>query len=318
MQTFQITLELQSAFATPLKGDTLFGQLCWAIRNRFGEPRLEDCLADYTQGQPFLVMSDAFPDGYVPLPKLPTCCYRTLPDEDRKAIKKRTWLPIEAVNQPLPDWLGLAQTPGAISGEANGLSEGHPQPHNTINRQTNTTGEEGFAPFSIAQEWYWPKVQWMLYAVLDTQKLSADELQRSLNDIGLTGFGRDASIGLGKFKITRFNAVTLPQQPQANACLTLGPCLPQGQGYDGQNSYYSLFTRFGRHGDIAVHKEGRPFKNPILMAQTGAVFTITPPESGFIGQGVGADGSLSNTLSATVHQGYAPFIAVHIARRESI
>ncbi len=41
MDSYQITLSLQSAFATPLKGDTLFGQLCWAIRNRLGEERLE-------------------------------------------------------------------------------------------------------------------------------------------------------------------------------------------------------------------------------------------------------------------------------------
>ena len=43
MQAYKLTLTLQSAFATPLKGDTLFGQLCWAIRNRLGEDALTDC-----------------------------------------------------------------------------------------------------------------------------------------------------------------------------------------------------------------------------------------------------------------------------------
>ncbi len=318
MQTFQITLQLQSAFGTPLKGDTLFGQLCWAIRNRFSEARLEDCLTGYTDGQPFVVLSDAFPEGYLPLPKLPSCYYDALPNQDRKAIKKRSWLPIEAVEKPVSQWLALAQTARDISGQASGLSEFHPQPHNTIHRHTNTTGEDGFAPYSMDQEWFWPQICWTIYAVLDTDQLSSDELQQALTDIGLTGFGRDARIGLGKFNIADFKPVSLPQQPNANACLTLAPSLPQGLGFDEVNSCYQLFTRFGRHGDIAVHQEGRPFKNPLLMAQTAAVWVTPPPDSGYIGQGVGADGRLSKTLPATVHQGYAPFIAINMASRELI
>ena len=86
MQTYKLNLTLQSAFATPLKGDTLFGQLCWAIRNRLGEDTLTDCLAGYTNSQPFAVVSDAFPEGYFPLPKLPSCFYQLPESQDRKAI----------------------------------------------------------------------------------------------------------------------------------------------------------------------------------------------------------------------------------------
>ncbi len=117
---------------------------------------------------------------------------------------------------------------------------------------------------------------------------------------------------MGKFHIENVQEQPLPAQDHANACLTLAPCAPQGLGFDSQNSYYQLFTRFGRHGDIAVHQEGKPFKNPLLLAQTAAVFTTAPPKSGFIGQGIGGNGELSKTLQATVHQGYAPVIAVHL------
>ena len=41
MQSICVTLSPLSAFATP-KGDTLFGQLCWAIRNRLGEAYLTE------------------------------------------------------------------------------------------------------------------------------------------------------------------------------------------------------------------------------------------------------------------------------------
>ncbi len=86
--------------------------------------------------------------------------------------------------------------------------------------------------------------------------------------------------------------------------------------YDSKASYYQTFTRFGRHGDRAVHEQGKPFKNPILLAQTAALFTTAIPESGFIGQGLGGDGTLSKTLETTVHQGYAPVIAVDFSNKE--
>ncbi len=316
MQTYKLTLTLQSAFATPLKGDTLFGQLCWALRHRLGETALTKCLAGYTHNQPFAVVSDAFPESYFPLPKLPSYFYELPEDQDRKAIKKRMWLPETALQEPIREWLKLAVTPKALVTETESkhvtqLSQKHPHAHNTINRQTNTTGDGGFAPYSVEQEWFVPSVRWAIYVLLDTDRLSVEDCQQCLDDIGTFGFGKDASIGLGKFTIDSFQEYTLPAQASANACLTLAPCAPQGLGFDSQHCYYQLFTRFGRHGDIAVHQEGKPFKNPLLLAQTGAVFKTLPPQSGFIGQGVGGQGELSKTLEATMHQGYAPVLAIN-------
>lgn len=328
MQSFCVTLTPLSAFATPLKGDTLFGQLCWAIRNRQGEACLNQCLEGYTNVQPFAVVSDAFPEGYLPLPKLPSSFYQLPDNEDRKVVKKRSWLPEAELQKPLTEWLCHSVNASAIATEINdnqrgtepiassrlnstSLSEKHPQPHNTINRQTNTTGEGGFAPYSIDQEWFIPGLRWTLYILLDTDRLSMEDCQQYLTDIGQFGFGKDASIGLGKFQIESFQEQPLPAQNNANACLTLAPCAPQGLGFDNQDSFYQLFTRFGRHGDVAVHQEGKPFKNPVLLAQTAAVFATSPPKSGFIGQGIGGNGELSKTLKATVHQGYAPVIAIN-------
>jgi CRISPR-associated protein Csm4 len=323
MQSFCVTLTPLSAFATPMKGDTLFGQLCWAIRNRLGETHLNRCLKGYIQNQPFAVISDAFPEGYVPLPKLPSNYYRPIEGEDRKAIKKRCWLPMNAIGKPVSNWLESAMLPASIAaGYTAGnqvyanLSEKHPQPHNTINRNTNTTGKNGFAPYSVEQEWFLPGLRWTVYVLLDSERLSPEYCEQCLQDIGSIGFGRDASIGLGKFKVEAFQKTSLPAQNEANACLTLAPCAPQGLGFDGRNSFYQLFTRFGRHGDVAVHQEGKPFKNPILLAQTGAVFAAKSPEFGFIGQGLGGDGELSKTLAATVHQGYAPVISINVNSKE--
>ena len=334
MQSYQITLSLQSAFATSIKGDTLFGQLCWAIRNRYGEKKLTQCLQGYTQNQPFAVVSDAFPQGYLPLPKLPSAFYEKLENVDRKAAKKRCWLPDQRLQKPVAQWLQHAvdaktltsnsECPCLICGSDKhdatkhtlNLSENHPQPHNSINRQTNTTGEDGFAPYTVEQAWFAPHIQWTVYLLLDTAKLSYEECQQCLQDIGQFGYGKDASIGMGKFHIDNFKEQPLTAQTAANACLTLAPCAPQGLGFDADYSFYQLFTRFGRHGDIAVHQEGKPFKNPILLAQTAAVFSTPPPASGFIGQGIGGNGELSKTINETVHQGYAPVIAIQFNAKE--
>ncbi len=332
MQGFCVTLKPLSAFATPLKGDTLFGQLCWAIRNRLGESALNNCLDGYNQNRPFAVVSDAFPEGYLPLPKLPGCFYQLPEGEDRKAVKKRDWLPESELHKPLKQWLRHAVNAKAIASTitnkpveavfvgatptsrlaTSALSEKHPHPHNTINRQTNTTGENGFAPYSVEQEWFIPGLRWTVYVLLDTDRISPEDCQQCLTDIGTFGFGKDASIGMGKFEIVDFQQHPLPAQNNANTCLTLAPCAPQGLSFDSQHSYYQLFTRFGRHGDIAVHQEGKPFKNPVLLAQTAAVFYTPPPTTGFIGQGIGGNGELSKTLKATVHQGYTPIIGVNL------
>ncbi len=65
MKLYRFTLTSQSAMGTPLVGDTLFGQLCWAVRNRFGEARLTALLEGYTEQRPFMVVSDAFPQNFL-------------------------------------------------------------------------------------------------------------------------------------------------------------------------------------------------------------------------------------------------------------
>jgi CRISPR-associated protein Csm4 len=107
-----------------------------------------------------------------------------------------------------------------------------------------------------------------------------------------------------------------PRPTDANAYLTLAPCAPQGQGFDPERSFYQTFTRFGRHGDIGVHL-GNPFKTPVLLAQTGAVFSPCPAGEGpgvraFIGQGLGGNGLLSKAIQETVHQGYAPVVGIRL------
>ncbi len=311
MENYRVRIRPLSAFGTPLYGDTLFGQLCWAVRNRLGEAELDNLLQGYTKGEPYAVISNAFPTGYVPCPDLPTRFFDEVPDTQRKAMKKKTWFPLEKADMPLAGWQRQS-----TDGHGAGLSEKQVlQPHNSIDRRTGTTNSAGFAPYGMNQIWYEDSVRLDLYLLLDESRLSADSARELLQDMGSLGFGRDASIGLGKFQVEHFEPVSLPRQPGANAYLSLAPCAPQGLNYDERRSYYQLFTRFGRHGDQAACQTGQPFKNPLLLARAGAVFS-TDGSPGWIGQGLGGDGRLSRTIAATVHQGYAPVIAIHLPEQE--
>lgn len=101
-----------SAFGTPPKGDSLFGQLCWAARHRFGEDRLTEWLGGYANGAPFLVVSDALPAGHLPRPALPGHWFDEIDSADRKAVKKRRWLPLDGLaNRSPPGCVTVWATP---------------------------------------------------------------------------------------------------------------------------------------------------------------------------------------------------------------
>jgi CRISPR-associated protein Csm4 len=313
MLRLKATLTPLSAFGTPPKGDTLFGQLCWALRNRLGEERLTHLLDGYTAGRPFAVVSDALPAGHLPRPALPGHAFNPLPQEDRKAAKKRVWLPDERLAEPVADWLKYCRTAAELLGDKT-----QPHPHNAIDRRTGTTGD-GFAPYTMERRWYGQEAMLDIHIVLDESRLSATDLERALRDIGELGFGRDAGIGLGRYRVDAFEPADLPSQTDANAWLTLAPCAPQGLAWDAERCFYTVFIRFGRHGDIGVHR-GNPFKAPVLLANTGAVLTPKSYDTlPFTGQGLGGmgandEGLLSKAIPQTVHQGYAPVVGIRLPR----
>ncbi len=312
MQTYRFTLRPLSALGTPLAGDTLLGQLCWTLRRQLGNPALTSLLDGYTQGRPFAVISDALPNGHLPLPSLPSGAWRATASMDRKALKKKRWLPLPRLQEQLSDWQMLALTDSDL-----GQAVVRAQPHNTINRQTGTTGTGMFAPYTMGQTWLAPGTLLDVVVVLDEERLPLVQLSSALAYIGEQGYGRDASIGLGKFEVVGEAAsVSWPQpsQGEANAWLTLGPSAPQGLGFCPVRSHWHSVTRFGRHGDVAV-QTGQPFKRPVLLAQAGSVFWPEQLDATrhFIGQGLGgAHSPISLAMPETIHQGYAPVVPIHL------
>ncbi|MEP6878591.1 MAG: hypothetical protein ABI865_07050 [Nitrosospira sp.] len=308
------SLRVHSAFGTPLAGDTLFGQLCWAACEQLGESGLRQLLDGYTTGKPWLVASDGFPAGFLPRPTMPQPVGSEYNPDKRKVAKAERWIPIGAVGKPFSEM--LADTTLDDDAYASKKPIEAAQPHNTLNRLTGTTGTGEFAPYTQRQIFFAPDQAMEIYLVLDEARMRVTVLQSLLQAIGMQGYGRDASIGLGKFSLDELepHQFALPTTPasSANACTfwTLAPCAPQGQGFDPEKSYWRVITRFGRHGGMHALSTN-PFKNPVLLAATGALFaTAKSTDALFIGQGLGGNGLISKTEPGTVQQGYAPVIAI--------
>lgn len=311
MRTFKFTLRPCSAFGTPLAGDTLFGQVCWALRLRRGEAGLTELLAGYTEGRPFAVLSDALPAGLVPRPTIPEILLnRTLDPKARKEDKRRVWLPAASAALPLADWLQFAAERAEYSRSTTAVLT-----QNTINRLTGTTGDGLFAPRQVAQIVYAAGTTLEVYVALDETRLDAVALRETLEDIGASGFGRDASAGLGKFEILA-PELHIWAGAGSQQAITLAPCAPLPAQLDASACFYQPLTRFGRHGNIAAFSgESGPFKRPILMLRTGAFLTFRETDvPAFHGTALGGTAQpISGVIPATVHQGYAPLVPVNAA-----
>lgn len=320
MNTYQITIEPLSPFGTPLKGDTLFGHFCWqaAYEPSLLSGSLDEAVARYAE-RPFAVFSSAYPalaGGGVAF-KRPDAPLDLLFDFSgmskeeriggRKEFKKRRWL--------VCDGPGSIANPAACrylkASEAPGVPSGYLRSRNSINRLTGTTGE-GFAPYAQSETLYPAGSRLAIFACIDEDIVSPENLVEGLKRIGMSGFGRDASTGMGKFRVESCAAVDLAAlgAKDGNALFTLGPCVPEKGRY--RDALFTPFTRFGKHGDLLA-VSGKPFKNPVIMADEGAL--LFPNDMAdcrtfpYIGT---AMAGLSKVQQAAVAQGYSLYIPVRL------
>ncbi len=338
MKIYAITIKPESSFGTPLKGDTIFGHFCWQVAHDSAllNGGLDTWIDRYPE-QPFAVFSSAWPQLIdskgnasfcLPRPTMPVSrpadLNRKQQVERRKKDKKKKWLLVQQdklnnlISCPNIDdkELFIRHRDTLGKDEQHSIKFLHKsqqkpilfaqQAHNSINRLTMTTGK-GFDPFNMENFHYLPGLELVIFAALEEEALQVKELEVGLERIGKFGFGRDASIGLGRFSLGEIEEMQWPRIAAGQGCYVLAPFVPEEDRYTEQ--FALPFTRFGRHGDRLVLSEN-PFKNPVVMADEGAVFFPMPgkePDKPYIGQAVAG---LSLVEKRTVAQGYALYLPI--------
>jgi len=342
LKLYEITLRPVSGFGTTLKGDTIFGHFCWQVWHKpsLVEGGLEMLLSVYDH-KPFVVFSSAFPklnsppgSYFLKRPDLPaafffhadgekTCKERIIAEKEHR---KKKWMVTEGElsidlqkASYLTDRESLVKFAESVTDETRRqmrrlgpqeLINFFPQPHNTINRLTQTTGTGPFAPFSTENTYYYPETELVVFVLIDESASSLDSVLRALENIGKWGYGRDASTGMGRFELGPSIEHPLPDTTAANAAYTLAPSVPQEDCFTA--SFFTAFVRFGKHGDKLAKSEN-PFKNPVIMADEGAVFkpedATTFFEKPYMGRAITG---VSKVRSDTVVQGYAPYLPLRL------
>ncbi len=339
MKIYKITITPLSGFGTPLKGDTLFGHICWQIyyNEKILGKILHKLLEDYTTN-PFIVVSSAYPElddtFFLKRPDMPIedifdISYKGKKEliKERKELKKKRWMEVrdkskissfksqnylkeKEIIEMIFQNLFKEKNRESMKKDISTIVKKFTQPHVTINRITGTTGEDQFAPFSVEQVVYLPGISLCIFIAL-REDISIDGVVKALDLIGQTGFGKDASTGLGRFAVKEYKEFDLKAigSDNPNACYTLAPCVPEKNAFS--KAFFSPFTRFGRHGDILA-KTGKPFKNPVIMADEGAVFVVNNSDvfkKPYIGAAIT---NLSKAEPNTVSQGYTLYIPVKV------
>lgn len=336
MKLYEVTIQPVAGFGTALKGDTLFGHFCWQVEHdpALLEGGLKKQIATYHE-KPFAIFSSAFPKlvnsstKYVlKRPDIPISFLNPFEEKERqkrilaaKDLKKRKWMVLEEdliLILSKVKFLSDSELVKEVSGlttlqtrrQMRKVGPTHfmvtfSQPHNTINRLTQTTGTGLFAPYTKKTINYYPETELAVFILIDESVTSIDRLLIALERIGQWGYGKDASIGMGRFNLGGHEELPLPDPGNTNACYTLAPSVPQGNCFS--EAYFKPFIRFGKHGDRLAHS-GNPFKNPVIMADEGAVFI--PMDKGFfekpyLGRAISG---VSKSLPETMVQGYAPYL----------
>jgi CRISPR-associated protein Csm4 len=344
LKTYEIILKPLSGFGTPLKGDTLFGHICWqaAYDSALFAAPLDTLLSGYTSS-PFLVISSAYivhrdngkTTRVFKRPDMPLSYLFDIkgPDKkeiikERKILKAKKWMVLSGSGRVESLKNAGYESDQDLFKRFMDISDKHlqkesrkkritslvsdfTQPHNTINRQTGTTGEGGFAPFTVDQQVFFANIELSVFAGI-SENIQIKQVEVALSRMGATGFGKDASTGLGKFSVIDASEISLAElgSDAPNACYTLSPSVPEKDSF--RQIYFTPFTRFGRHGDTLA-KSANPFKNPVIMADEGAVLIPERMDDflkrPYVGTGIS---NISKAEPKTVMQGYSLYIPVKV------
>lgn len=273
MKTYNIKLKLHSGFRTPFQADTLFGHMCWVVAHQKGEEGITELLQPFKEGNPPFVISDGFPEDYLPKPMSAEFCLEN--QDEMKDVKKLQYV-------KLSDFNLIRKGEKFKPDEEKTEPFTHlTTPHNRISRLTNTVSEDGL--YSL-EEFFADHIS--IYLKVSDSKWK-DEVIGLLQEVSKSGYGGKKSIGKGQFSIEEikdFNQFEEIRDP--DGFVTLSNFCPKEN--DPTEGLYKTFVKYGKLGEEFTFC-GNPFKKPLVMIKTGSVFKTGKPPLDFYGRMVQED-----------------------------
>jgi CRISPR-associated protein Csm4 len=291
-----------SAFATPMRSDTLYGHLLWAAAMLYGEQRVTAMIAAFAGEEPPFVLSSALPSGRLPLPPLPGIPRQRFKEQFAqqeqlcemlkrfKAFRKQPCWDIDqwqrlqgklSQEALFAEWLS-AKTPRTGAGDE--PEQVHQtQPHVTIDRQSGSVLEQGGLFFSSAT-WYRPGAVLDLYV----ESRQIDLFEELFGHLAAIGFGADRSTGKGHFCFKRDESFDpVPFGANGSHHLSLSVCVATDM-----SSFAGYWTPFVKHGRAwSGFSEKNPFKKPFFAFSEGSLFSRMP-QGGYLLRNIHSDPKL--------------------------
>lgn len=307
MPLYRYTITPRGAFGTPLRSDTLHGQLLCAAAELDGGEAVAGLIAAFDSDNPPFVCSSAFPAGMLPMPCLPPLSRSAFRDRfcapggmfkgDKvealnayKAFRKLAHVPVD-LWAALRGGLSLAglferwlQVPDLFRPKPapfeNTWRTAHVEAHNSIDRATGSVLQEG-GLFLSDSTFYGSGIRLDLYVRTD----APDSFERLLRHVAATGFGRDASTGKGWFDFTRDEAFT-PGELDGSGSHRMSLSVLSAMNLSEASGWYRVFAKSGRAGGALG--QANPFKKTFLAMEEGSVFKSLPA-SGYVLRGLHPD-----------------------------
>ncbi|MBZ0168247.1 MAG: hypothetical protein K8F29_02235 [Kofleriaceae bacterium] len=240
------------------------------MRRKGAEFLTEIWLDEYRVRKPPVLISDGFPSGWLPRPRIGT-------QEDRGALPLKAGRIREyrAIKDHLKArWLTLDEFTRARKAEfvlplVQPDEATRTVSKNQISRLTNTTGDAGGGLYDLME---------LCLQAVDVYWRIADgyeELVRDfLIDLQKTGYGKRKSVGYGEIESFAFEQFDgFVDVPEANGFVTLSRFVPAVS--DPRDGFWATAVKYGKLGEEGA-VSGQPFKRPLVQLVLGSCFYDAP------------------------------------------
>lgn len=332
MAIHRYLLRARSPFATVLRGNTLWGHVCWAIREAQGESALKEFISAHRDNAPPVALGDPMPAGWIHRPILAPMGTQKLCalleqqgkgdsfaiSHRLKGLKRRAFLPQDTLRTLAEDGLSDEKVMRALFGREDdrqtAAREPFFQPHVSLDRASG----HALKGQLFAEEVHFhqtPKGEGRAYEIwAHLQGFGPERLAGLLQIVGITGYGQNASTGRGQFDAEYLGPLEWPVA-DANAGMALGAFSPHPD--DPTEGAWNTRTHYGRVGNVySAHQahtdQGRatPFKKPQLLLTPGSV--LHGPRRPVFGRLI----EKVHRLPQVADAGFAPVLPVRLAPQE--